>query len=97
LKLYASIALLVSFRVRAQCINAFQFPRFFSAGFVTHEGPNREEMDKVKFTITLVGEGWEERLSEPTDQHTEPPNKKKVVKVGQDPYLKTVFYPLSSL
>jgi len=50
-------------------------------GYVTHEGPSREEMDNVSFTVTLVGEGWNEKLTEPTDQHTEAPNKKKIVKV----------------
>lgn len=36
--------------------------------------------------MTFFGEGWNETLSEPTDQHTSPPNKKMVVKVsGSDP------------
>jgi hypothetical protein len=29
----------------------------------------------------VVGEGWKEKLSDPTDQHSEPPNKKMIVKV----------------
>lgn len=38
-------------------------------------------MDNVTFTITLVGEGWDEKLLESTDEHANPPNKTKVVKV----------------
>ncbi|CAL8135489.1 unnamed protein product [Orchesella dallaii] len=57
------------------------FPRLMSFGFVTHEGPSREEMDKLEFTVTLYGEGWADKLTEPTDQHAEEPNKKKIVKV----------------
>ncbi|OXA64880.1 saccharopine dehydrogenase-like oxidoreductase [Folsomia candida] len=63
-----------------------RFPTFFSAGYVTHEGPAPEEMDKLTFTITLVGEGWGEKLLEPTDIHADPPKKTKVVKVrGTNP------------
>lgn len=61
-----------------------QFPTFFSAGYVTHEGPAPEEMDKLTFTITLVGEGWGEKLLEPTDIHADPPKKTKVVKVRRE-------------
>jgi hypothetical protein len=32
--------------------------------------------------FTLLGEGWKEKLTEPTDQHDCPPNKHIVVKVG---------------
>jgi hypothetical protein len=32
--------------------------------------------------LTLLGEGWKEKLAEPTDQHDSPPNKHIVVKVG---------------
>jgi len=61
------------------------FPRFFSVGTFSHEGPTREEAD-VPFSVTLVGEGWKEKLAEPTDQHSEPPNKKIIVKVsGRNP------------
>lgn len=68
-----------------------------SLGWVTHEGPNREEMD-IDFTITLYGQGWSEKLAEPTDQHKEQPNKSKIVKVsGNNPgYGATCVFLLQS-
>lgn len=43
-------------------------------------------MNKTKFSITFHGEGWEEKLAEPTDQHTTLPEKKLVTKViGTNP------------
>jgi len=32
--------------------------------------------------FTLFGEGWKEKLAEPTDQHVSPPNKHIFLKVG---------------
>lgn len=64
----------------------------FSFGFVTHEGPSRDEMDNVEFTFTMHGNGWSEKLAEPTDQHAEPPNKTKVVKVKELSEYVTIFY-----
>ncbi|XP_069678456.1 saccharopine dehydrogenase-like oxidoreductase [Periplaneta americana] len=63
-----------------------KYPGFFSCGYVSHEGPSEEDRKKVYFSITLFGEGWKEKLAEPTDQHDLPPNKQMVVKVsGNDP------------
>jgi hypothetical protein len=39
-------------------------------------------MKNSYFNLTLFGEGWKERLAEPTDEHNLPPNKRVVVKVG---------------
>ena len=36
----------------------FQFPGFFSLGFVRRQGPTREQMDRFKFSFALVGRGW---------------------------------------
>jgi hypothetical protein len=38
-------------------------------------------MKNSYFSITLFGEGWKERLAEPTDEHTSLPDKHVVVKV----------------
>lgn len=62
------------------------YPRLFSLGFVSHEGPSRHSADSTKFTFTLSGQGWAEKLSDVAEDHTEPPNKKMVVKVqGTNP------------
>jgi hypothetical protein len=54
----------------------------FSGGFVSHEGPSEEQRKNSYVDLTLLGEGWKEKLAEPTDQHDSPPNKHIVVKVG---------------
>jgi hypothetical protein len=54
----------------------------FSGGFISHEGPSEEQMKNSYADMTLFGEGWKEKLAEPTDQHDSPPNKRIVVKVG---------------
>jgi hypothetical protein len=54
----------------------------FSGGAITHEGPSAESMKKSYINLMLFGEGWTEKLAEPTDQHDSPPNKRVVVKVG---------------
>nr|CAD7432905.1 unnamed protein product [Timema monikensis] len=59
-----------------------KYPSIFSGGTVSHEGPSEDSMKNTHFSITLFGEGWKEKLTDPTDQHTQPPNKTIVVKVG---------------
>ena len=54
----------------------------FTAGLMSHEGPSEEQRKKSYMNFTLFGEGWKEKLAEPTDQHDSPPNKHIVVKVG---------------
>ncbi|CAG7823829.1 unnamed protein product [Allacma fusca] len=62
------------------------YPRLFSLGLVTTDGMSKDEMEDVEFKITLKGEGWQEKLAEPSDQHSEPPNKKLTVLVkGRNP------------
>jgi len=63
-----------------------KYPRVFSGGFISHEGPSEEQRKNSYVDLTLLGEGWKEKLAEPTDQHDSPPNKHIVVKVsGKDP------------
>ncbi|XP_067007405.2 saccharopine dehydrogenase-like oxidoreductase [Anabrus simplex] len=63
-----------------------KYPRFFSCGFISHEGPSEETMKKTRFNLTIVGEGWKEKQAEPTDNHADPPNKMMIVRVsGSDP------------
>ncbi|KAJ8678991.1 hypothetical protein QAD02_014778, partial [Eretmocerus hayati] len=63
-----------------------KYPKFFSGGFVSHEGPKPESMENTYFSVTLIAKGWNQKLSEPTDQHTDPPNKEMITKVtGRNP------------
>lgn len=54
-----------------------KFPKLFSLGMASTEGPSKEESNKTKFTFTLVAKGW----AEEKDRHDEPPNKVKILKV----------------
>ncbi|XP_031631125.1 saccharopine dehydrogenase-like oxidoreductase [Contarinia nasturtii] len=65
-----------------------KYPKFFSLGFISHEGPTEEQMKNTKFSITFYGQGWpkEDALAESTDQHTTMPSKKIVTRVtGTNP------------
>lgn len=63
-----------------------KYPRFFSWGSVSHDGPTREQMAQTSFTMTFVGEGWKERLSSPSDQYQTTPDTNIRVEVhGPEP------------
>ncbi|XP_011194846.2 saccharopine dehydrogenase-like oxidoreductase [Zeugodacus cucurbitae] len=65
-----------------------KYPKVFSFGFASHEGPSEEAMERVQFSFTMRAKGWanSERLTEPTDQYTDPPTKTLTVKVsGSNP------------
>lgn len=51
---------------------------------MSHDGPTEEDMKNTKFRMTFVGEGWpkNEKLTEVTDKHPNPPTKKLVTRVG---------------
>jgi len=59
------------------------YPKLFSFGTVSGEGPTEEKMENTNYSLTFSGYGWpkEEKLAEPTDQHTTKPSKKLVTKV----------------
>ncbi|KAK3912034.1 Saccharopine dehydrogenase-like oxidoreductase [Frankliniella fusca] len=61
-------------------------PKFFTAGYASHEGPSEETMNNTVFSVTLVGKGWEEKAAQPLDTHDGPPTKTMTVKVkGRNP------------
>ncbi|XP_059479914.1 saccharopine dehydrogenase-like oxidoreductase [Neocloeon triangulifer] len=62
------------------------YPKLFSCGFVSHEGPTEESRKSTKFSITFVGEGWTEKNNVDGNQHSSPPDTRVVTKVtGFDP------------
>lgn len=64
----------------------FQYPKLFSFGFASHEGPTEEQCENTHFSFTFFAEGWNKKLAEPTDAHNEKPNKRMVAKVtGKNP------------
>ncbi|KAI4465945.1 hypothetical protein MML48_3g00005033 [Holotrichia oblita] len=55
--------------------------KLFSLGSFTLGGPSEEKQKTSLYNLYLEGEGWSEKLSEPTDQFKSPPNKTISVKV----------------
>ncbi|KAI1289817.1 Saccharopine dehydrogenase-like oxidoreductase [Halotydeus destructor] len=63
-----------------------KYPHLVTLGIVTKNGPSREQVKSTSFQMILVGRGWPERLSSPTDEPSEPPSKKIIAKVtGPEP------------
>lgn len=63
-----------------------KYPKFFTAGFASHEGPSEETMNNTVFSVTLVGKGWEDKAAQPLDAHDGLPSKTMTVKVrGRNP------------
>jgi len=53
---------------------------------MSHENPNPEIWKSVHFSFTFKACGWTEKLAEPTNKHTNPPNKVVITKVtGRSP------------
>lgn len=57
------------------------YPRFFSGGTVSKEGPSKAMTEETNFEMTLVGRGWTQKLAKPTDTPEQPPNRKVTVVV----------------
>ncbi|KAK7792581.1 hypothetical protein R5R35_008674 [Gryllus longicercus] len=80
----AVFAVLARFRCGRSLL--LKYPSLFSFGMISHEGPSEEAAENTFFALTVRGEGWKEKLAEPTDHFTEPPNKTMSVKVtGRNP------------
>jgi len=75
-----------------------RYPKLFSFGVFSHEGPSRQELDATRFSLTLVGNGWAEKLAEPCDVHDDPPNKRLAVRVSgpEAGYVATPIFMVAS-
>lgn len=65
-----------------------KYPKFFSFGTCSHQGPTVKTMKNFQFSMTFYGCGWpsSEKLAEPTDQYTTAPTKTLITKVrGSNP------------
>ncbi|XP_062560537.1 saccharopine dehydrogenase-like oxidoreductase [Armigeres subalbatus] len=78
----AVFGIMARFKLGRQLL--LKYPKLFSGGFVSHEGPSEEMMKSTEFTMYFNGEGWnrDEDQLEPSDQFKVPPNKKLKVKVS---------------
>lgn len=63
-----------------------KYPEIFTFGIVTTKGPKRSDLTGLRFCVTLTGKGWDKKLEDVDEQHTQPPNTSKTVQVkGPDP------------
>lgn len=78
----AIFALLARSKLGRQLL--LRYPKAFSLGAVSHEGPTEDSMEKSEFAVYFKGEGWtkDEELLEPSDQYKIPPNKHIKMKVS---------------
>lgn len=58
------------------------YPRFFSGGFFSKEGPTEEQIKGASFQITFVGQGYDDGKLPLDHQHGSPPTRKIVTKVS---------------
>lgn len=57
------------------------YPKFFSFGLTSHEGPKEETNENAMFEMTFRGEGWKETQPDPTTTFDLPTNKKITTRV----------------
>lgn len=66
-----------------------KYPKFFTRGAFSKEGPTREQIESTRFQTIIQGKGWSKREIGNIDPHSEPettPDSKIIVKVtGPDP------------
>ncbi|XP_054725446.1 saccharopine dehydrogenase-like oxidoreductase [Anastrepha obliqua] len=80
--LAVSFGLLTKFSFGRQLL--LKYPKFFSLGFASREGPSEANMERTHFSFIMRANGWSnsDRLVEPTDQYADPPSKTLTVKVS---------------
>lgn len=62
------------------------YPKLFSFGTISHEGPTEEAQKSTHFEMTFNMEGWSEASAEPTDNHSTAPDMHMLGKVkGTNP------------
>lgn len=57
------------------------YPKFFTGGFVSHEGPLDETSKNAILSLTFSGEGWKEKFDGPVVEINKPMDKKVLTKV----------------
>ena len=58
-----------------------KYPELFSLGYFSRSGPKEEQNENLNFEMTCYGEGWNEKLAEPTDEYNFPLDKKMAVRI----------------
>lgn len=58
------------------------YPKVFSLGAASFEGPSEETMKNSFFATTFKAVGWTSKAAEPDENHQEPPNKEMITRVS---------------
>uniref|UniRef100_D3TLJ2 Putative saccharopine dehydrogenase n=1 Tax=Glossina morsitans morsitans TaxID=37546 RepID=D3TLJ2_GLOMM len=61
-----------------------KYPKFFSMGLISHEGPSESQMERTYFSLTMKALGWPkpERSSNSVKEFRDPPTKTLTVKIS---------------
>lgn len=59
-----------------------KYPHIFTFGVFRHGGPSKKQIETSSFSITLIGKGWKDKLTDVDSQHDTPPDSKIVVRVS---------------
>lgn len=57
-------------------------PRFFSRGFVSHEGPGEDFMNHTEFFVKFIAQGWSQRHESVEEEYSNPPDKTVVAQIS---------------
>ncbi|XP_015783700.1 saccharopine dehydrogenase-like oxidoreductase [Tetranychus urticae] len=80
----ALFMILVPFKFGRKLLH--DYPRFFTWGLFLRGGPSREEVLSSSFEIILKGRGWKEKIADPLEQPTRPPDGEIVTRItGPNP------------
>lgn len=63
-----------------------EYPKFFSLGVFSHEGPTEEQISSTSFQTKFVGHGFLSKLTSPDEVHTDQPTQTIITNVsGPEP------------
>lgn len=69
-----------------------KYPKLCTLGLITHEEPSEETLNQLEVSLIFSARGWTEKLSEPSDVHSDLPNKEMIAKVTScNPYKVTAI------
>lgn len=77
LGIFAALSLFIMTKISFTRQLLLDYPKLFSLGYISKEGPTEEVMNNTSFKFQLIGEGWEEG----SDVNTKP-NKRVVAEIS---------------
>ncbi|XP_053374163.1 saccharopine dehydrogenase-like oxidoreductase [Mercenaria mercenaria] len=74
------IGLMAKFSIGRSLV--LKYPQIFTFGVFKHGGPSKKQIESSGFSITLIGKGWKDKLTDVDSQHDTPPDSKITVRVS---------------